>query len=266
MYWQEMQADAHGSAHAYVPGSPHLKHPQLVERLSRTLLEIVDDTRDSGLSSTVLDIGAGQGDFTVWALAAGCSVTATDMSRESIGVMEERFRANPSFCAVLDPEGSLAILDRARFSIILCSSVLHHIPDYLGFIEGTVLDHLEPGGTLFAFQDPLWYSRVGRVNRWASQAAYYAWRVTKGSYARGFSTVSRRIAGRTDESKEADMVEFHVVRQGVDEVAIEDALQNRFDRVEIGRYWSTQARSLQWMGERLNLQNTFFVRASGFHS
>ena len=40
-------------------------------------------------------------------------------------------------------------------SIVLCSSVLHHIPDYLGFIEETVLDHLEPGGTLFAFQDPL---------------------------------------------------------------------------------------------------------------
>jgi len=214
---------------------------------------------------SLLEIGAGHGDYTVEALAAGCSVTATDMSRDSVAFMKERFQTNPVFRAVFDQNGMLDGLGDARFSVILCSSVLHHIPDYSGFIKGPVLDRLERAGTLLIFQEPLWYPRLRRSDYWASRAAYLAWRSTRGSYLRGLSTLGRRIVGRLDASTEADMVEYHVVRQGVDESAIADECRDRFDHVECSPYWSTQAPPFQWIGQQLGLRNTFLIKASDFH-
>ncbi|MFE2969352.1 hypothetical protein ACFXKC_37935 [Streptomyces sp. NPDC059340] len=53
------------------------------------------------------------------------------------------------------------------------------------------------------------------------------------------------------------MSEYHVVRQGVDEVALQGLQAPVFHEVELQRYWSTQSGVLQALGERFAPDTTF---------
>ncbi|MCU1499994.1 MAG: Methyltransferase type 12 [Acidimicrobiales bacterium] len=262
MDMQRLQESAYDEARNYRDGSPHLVHWRLYDHLTAILRDVIADVVAAGLPATVLEIGAGHGGYTEPALAAGAKVVATEMSRPSIARLEERYGANPQFRAVFDPDGSLEVLGDEQFSVIVCSSVLHHIPDYLGFLSGPMLAHLSPGGSFFSLQDPLWYPTVGTLTRKMDRWAYLLWRVTRGNYKQGFATMGRRVRGVYDDDNAADMVEYHVVRQGIDHVAVERLLQQHFDHVELGAYWSTASRVLQRAGERLDHPNTFFARAT----
>jgi len=213
---------------------------------------------------TMLEVGAGHGGYTEAALACGSSVTATEMSRPSLARMTERFGMNPTFSAVFDPEGTLGTLGRSSFSVILCASVLHHIPDYVGFLDRSALEHLAPGGTLISVQDPLWYPGMSTSSRLLTKAAYLWWRVGQGSYVQGVRTQLRRARRVYDEDSAQDMVEYHVVRSGVDQNLIVDLLSARFEAVALIRYWSTQSSIWQRIGESMGWSNTFAVVARGF--
>ena len=65
-----------------------------------------------------------------------------------------------------------------------------------------------------------------------------------------------------DEANPRDMVEYHVLRDGCDEVAIAANLREHFANVETVTYWSTQARSLQLLGEKLKVKTTFAIVAT----
>ncbi|MGI8757458.1 MAG: SAM-dependent methyltransferase, partial [Acidimicrobiales bacterium] len=162
---------------------------------------------------------------------------------------------------MFDPDGSLRVLGDERFSVVVCSSVLHHFPDYMGFLGGPMLEHLRPGGSFFSLQDPLWCPAVGAVARKMDRWAYLAWRVTRANYRRGLATFGRRTRGVYDEENPADMVEYHVMRQGVDQEGIRALLGQHFTEVEVGSYWSTASPFLQRLGERLGRPNTFYVLA-----
>jgi SAM-dependent methyltransferase len=258
---QRLQEAGYGEGSDYREGSPHLQHWSLYDRLGGLLRQSIDEVVDKGLPATVLEIGAGHGGYTDIALAAGARVTATDLSRPSVEHLQERYRHNDRMEARFDPLGDLAVLGEQRFSLVVCASVLHHIPDYVSFIEGPVLEHLAPGGCFLAIQDPLWYPTVGWLNRKADRWAFLAWRITRGRYRQGFATQLRRLRGVYDEENPADMVEYHVVRQGVDQEAVVGALRPAFDDIELGAYWSTASGSLQRLGDRAGLSNTFYVRA-----
>jgi SAM-dependent methyltransferase len=194
-------------------------------------------------------------------LAAGCRVTAVEASRPSLRVLERRYGANPSFRAVYDADGSLGAVE-GRFSLILVVAVLHHIPDYVAFLDrATRL--LVPGGALLTLQDPLWYPRMGRGAHWLDRAGYYLWRSGQGNARQALGTLGRRLRGVHDPANPADMVEYHVVRRGVDEMASTAVLADRFDDVELVRYWSNQLRLGQVIGDRLGVANTFGIVATG---
>jgi hypothetical protein len=57
------------------------------------------------------------------------------------------------------------------------------------------------------------------------------------------------------------MVEFHVVRQGVDDKAIEELLAPLFEEIAVSHYWSTQSGLLQRLGDRFFPPNTFGIAA-----
>jgi SAM-dependent methyltransferase len=261
MDMQRLQESAYGSDRDYRQGSPHLQHWSLHDRLSNLLRAALLEVVDAGLPATVLEIGAGHGGYTEVALAAGATVTATELSRPSVEHLEHRYRLNPALSARFDPTGDLTMLGPEQFSLVVCASVLHHIPDYETFLRDSVLRHTAPGGTFVAFQDPLWYPTVGRVNRKADRWSFLAWRVVQGRYRQGVATQLRRLRGHYDEENPADMVEYHVVRQGVDQGAVARVLEPAFDSVEVGRYWSTPSAALQRVGTRLGMSNTFYVRA-----
>lgn len=260
---QPLQERHFGPGYDYRVGSPHLKHWRLFDRLVSLLHEEVTDVNARGLPLTVLEVGAGHGGYTEPALAFGCSVTATEMSRPSLAHLAERYRFNPSFTGLFDPDGSLDVLGDQTFSLAICSSVLHHIPDYAGFLR-FVLKHLAPGGSLLTIQDPLPYESIRRVDLVLTRICYFSWRLSKGNYVQGVRTRLRRLRREYDEQNREDMVEYHVIRAGVDHNRILAVLSPLFQTLSVIPYWSTQPALGQRLGELLGIQNSFCVLARGF--
>jgi SAM-dependent methyltransferase len=259
---QELQEALYDEQVDYRLGSPHLAHWPLYDRLVGTLRTQVRELTARGLPLDVLEIGAGHGGYTEPALASGCSVTAVEMSRPSLLELTARFGTNPRFTPVFDVDGSLAGTAE-RYSLILCVSVLHHIPDYLGFLARAV-DKLAPGGSLLTLQDPIWYARAGRRSRLLDRAGFYSWRVLQGDLARGAATTGRRLRGVYDEANPSDMVEYHAIREGVDEQAVLELIRPRFAEVALLPYWSNQSALAQRVRDRLKIRNTFGINAVGF--
>lgn len=261
---QPLQEFAYAPGYDYRNGAPHLKHPQLYDWLTASLRQEVRRLKTAGLPTDVLEIGAGDGAFVEPLLAAGATVRATEMSRPSIDMLCERFGMNPSFDVEFDPDGTMRGLGEKRYAMILYASVLHHIPDYLAALTTACDRHLLPGGTLLTFQDPIWYASLRPGVRVTGEAMYLSWRLARGDLRRGISSRLRRMRKDLREDEPSDMVEYHVIREGVDQDAIERLLKPRFAEVGITRYWSSHANLWQRTGERLGLDNTFAVRARNF--
>ncbi len=255
-----LQELAFGEASDYDRGSPHLLHTHLRAEIIDKLRVAVLDRLDATGSCTVLEIGAGHGTFTDHLLAAGARVIVTEMSRPALSLLHARLHHNRNLELVYDADGSAA-LSVGRIDIVACVSVLHHIPDYLGFLEGLVTQ-LSNGGALLSFQDPLHYSRRLWTHR-IDRLAFLTWRLRQGNLGRGLATQLRRFRGVYDDSRAEDTVEYHVVRQGLDEQAVVEALEPRFATTTLTRYWSTPGRWSQRLGERLGIENTFSFHASG---
>ncbi|MFD2080546.1 Methyltransferase domain-containing protein [Actinopolymorpha cephalotaxi] len=262
--WQELQDRGHGAGHDYEPGSPHLRHWSLRDRLSAEIRAAVQRSFARSGACRVLEIGGGHGTVTDVALSAGAAVTVTEMSRSSVAVLQQKYRDNDRADVVHDPDGQSILRVGSRYDVVLFVSVLHHIPDYLGYVKD-LLGILSPGGDLISFQDPLWYPRQSRTRLALHWSCYFAWRVLQGNIWRGVKTRVRHARGVLDEQLESDMVEYHVVRDGVDEEALAGLLKREFASTRLDRYWSTQSPVLQSLGERLDVPNTFALVAQGHH-
>lgn len=253
---------AHPADHDYSFGSPHLTHMSLHRWMVEYTVKKVLNTEPASGQLRVLEIGAGHGAFTDHVLAAGAAVTITEMSRASADLLRARYARNDSAQVLHDPAGDLTALAGERFDLVLCVAVLHHIPDYLGAITEWV-NFIEPGGGFLSFQDPLWYPRQGRMRVAVHRGAHFAWRLTQGDLVEGAKSLTRRMRGAMDESNPRDMVEYHVIRSGCDEVAIAELLKRHFASVTVLPYWSTTARPMQTLGERWNLTSNFGIDATG---
>jgi SAM-dependent methyltransferase len=261
---QRLQELAHAEDYDYLAGSPHLKHQSLHNRLVTQLRTAIVEVSSNGHAPAVLEVGAGDGAFVAAALDAGASVTATEMSRPAIAILERRFGADPAFSAIfVDDDTPPPYLD-ARYSVVLFASVLHHIPDYLDTVDRVLTYHLEPGGTFLSFQDPLWYPAQSRTTRLFNQVAYLSWRLRQGNLRRGIQARLRRMRGAYDDHNVSDTAEYHVVRQGVDHHRLIATLTPRFERVELVSYWSTQSDFWQRLGEKSGRANTFAIVARGY--
>ncbi|WP_327354649.1 class I SAM-dependent methyltransferase [Streptomyces sp. NBC_01304] len=255
----DLQELAHGTDHDYAKGSPHIRHQGLRDRIIDQLQAVVSETIDRNGQCRLLELGAGHGTFTDHLVAAGAQVTVTEMSEPSARVLRQRFRHNPGVTVVHDPDGT-SVSKVGELDAAVCISVLHHIPDYLATVSGLV-ERIVPGGSFLSVQDPLWYPRRTRTSMRLDKGAYYLWRLGQGSFRRGLDTQLRRFRGVFDETKEADMVEYHVVRDGVDEEALRTLLAASFEDVRVQRYWSTQNGGLQAVGERFFPSSTFGIVA-----
>jgi SAM-dependent methyltransferase len=256
---ENLQELAHGEGHDYEPGSPHLEHPHLRNAVLGRIRDIVGEQLERRGHCRVLEIGAGHGAFTDHVLAMGADVVVTEMSRPSLIVLERRYRANPKVTTVFDPDGEAAF-GQGMVDVVLCVSVLHHIPDYASFV-GRIVTQIEPGGAFASFQDPTYYPRRTAASVKADRLMYLAWRVRQGALRQGIATQLRRFRGVYDESLPSDMSEYHVVRQGVDEQELLDILRPQFRDVELWEYFSTQGRAMQKLGDHLRAPQTFALIA-----
>lgn len=251
-----IQEQGHPEGHDYVKGSPHLRHEALRTRISQSLTDIIATIHRAKGACKVLEVGAGHGVFTESLLRSGATVVVTEMSAPSAMHLQRLYGGAANVEVVYDSTGEWLTQSGSVFDVVVCVSVLHHIPDYLSFLD-SVFRQIEPGGAFISWQDPLWYPRRSRMNLALDKGAYFSWRVTQGQLKKGLSTRLRRLRGSLDEHDPADMVEYHVVRNGVDELAILELGKHLFESTEILNYWSTQSAGLHRLGQGFGLKSTF---------
>lgn len=254
------QDSSHGEGHDYDKGSPHLRHDNLRRMVEGRLSGLVADIVAATGRCRVLEIGAGHGTFTRCLVDAGAEVTVTETSSASAEHLRREFGGTGRVEVLFDETGEEVLGRTERWDLVVIVSVLHHIPDYLGFLD-RLCARVSAGGAIFTVQDPLYYPRMSRLAHRADRAAYLSWRLFQGNYAMGLATRLRRLRGRYDDAQPSDLVEYHVVRDGVDEQAIADLLGPRFGRVEVFTYWSSQAPLWQRLGQRTRLRTTFGIQA-----
>lgn len=259
------QQTGHPQGHDYDTGSPHLRHAVLRSMVETRLRRLVAERIATGNPCRVLEVGAGHGTFTRCLLEAGASVTVTEASAASAAHLRRQLAASSRVEVVYDESGEQILASGRTWDLAVMTSVLHHIPDYLSFLDRLSL-LIGPHGAIFTVQDPLYYPRMSRAAHLAERGAYFSWRVAQGDVRRGLRAHLRRSKGRYDDSDPSDLVEYHVVRQGVDEVAVAEVLSPRFEAVEVFTYWSSQAPVWQWLGQRTGLRTHFGVEARGRHA
>ncbi len=235
-------------------GAPHLSH-------SRLFREIVGELRALKREGSWLDIGAGHGVFAAIPLEAEMKVVVTEMSEGALQILERRYAGVPNLDIRKATDSESGLQEGERFDVISMISVVHHIPDYEKVIKDLVENHLQPGGAIVTFQDPPFYPRMRRMDLLGSKIAFYSWRVTQSNLGRGLNSVIRRNLSKMSETNVSDMVEYHVVRNGVDEESIMSLLSPRFTEVRMIPYWSSQGRIQQVVGKALGLTNTFAIVA-----
>lgn len=259
----QLQESLHGEGHDYVVGSPHLRHAELRERINTQIRNAVADVLRRQPECRVLEVGAGHGSFTDVVVDAKGAAVLTEMSKPSFDYLSRKFADVPEVTVLLDPDGNEPFRCDARFDLILLISVIHHIPDYIDTITRLCDEVLNEQGSILSFQDPLWFPRQSRWSRLTSSVLYLAWRLSQGEFRRGLQTRLRRTTGNFDESNPSDMVEYHAVRQGVDDQALYDLLAQRFERVDFDRYFSTQSPVFQKFGSKFLPDNTFGITGVG---
>lgn len=256
------QDQGHGEGHDYVKGSPHLRHAALRAMVEDRLTAAVRATIAAQGTCHVLEVGAGHGTFTDCLLAAGARVTVTEASEASAEMLKRKYAGDERVEVFFDATGEDVFAQGRTFDAASCIAVLHHIPDYVGFVD-RLTGLLNPDGWFFSVQDPLWYPRQPKRVHRTMRAAYLIWRLGQGDYARGVRTRLRRLRGVYSETEESDLVEYHVVRQGVDEEALREMLEPTFDAVEVFRYWSTQSPLFYRWGARTSMVTEFGLLATG---
>ncbi|MEU2154390.1 methyltransferase [Streptomyces sp. NPDC019396] len=233
-------------------------------RVVEVVQRVIGEVLDRNGRCRVVELGAGHGAFTDHLLAMGAEVAVTEMSGPSAELLERRFRHNPRVTVIHDPTGDVQF-EGSSIDCVVTISVLHHIPDYLTAVERLV-GRIAEGGAFVSFQDPLWYPRRSSVSMGLDRSAYLLWRLGQGAYGRGVATRLRRLRGVYDNTNSADMSEYHVVRNGVDEERLKQLLEPAFESVRLHRYWSTQSGVLQALGERLAPPTTFGIVAERRHA
>lgn len=138
------------TAHDIAAGHYDSKHVEIFNpieqaRLTGTVGEAIAFTGRP--SPEVLDVGAGTGNLSLKFLAAGCRVTAADVSAQSL----ERLVRKASPGAPIRTQvlaGERLPFPDASFDVACCYSVLHHIPDYLLTVR-EMARVLRPGGLFY---------------------------------------------------------------------------------------------------------------------
>jgi SAM-dependent methyltransferase len=245
----------------YIDAAPHVKHAALRKLYGKLVVRVFDSARTYTKTPKVLDLGAGEGSATLPFLELGAKVVAVDISHSQLDALERKCKHFGNMLEVRCEDINDALKDRSKkYDIIVVTSFLHHVPDYLGMIReaATVLN---PHGQFFFFQDPLRYDTVGRFTMLFSKLAYFSWRVFKGDVIGGIRRRLRRARGIYLEDSVHDNAEYHATRNGVDQHAIYGLFREQNVDCDIVSYFSTQNRFFQSLGTVLGMKNTFAVVA-----
>lgn len=239
--------------------SPHKKHFSLNKFYFKNLHNIYSTIKKKNVR--VLEIGSGSGETTLFLLKQGANVTAVDVSKKQLKLLREKCKSYRDNLVIVNKEASAAIRilknRRMKYDLIVATSLLHHIPDYISMIRESI-ELLDKKGVFFSFQDPLKYNTLTLGSLLFSKISYFSWRIFQGDFFGGFRRHLRRRRGEFLEIAE-DNVEYHVVREGVDQDAIYKLFRENGYKFDLTKYFSTQNGFLQKVGESLGFKNSFMI-------
>ena len=245
----------------FIDGSPHLKHKEIKNLLKITIDGICNYNKKFSSQLKVLDLGSGNGEITKFFLENDAFITAVDISEVQLNILKQNCSkySNRIRLLVGDLNQDLNIIDE-YYDIILFSSILHHIPNYLDLIN-RVIPKLKTNGQIFSFQDPLYYKSLNKFTKLFGKLSYYLWRITKKDLIGGFKRYIRRNKKNYNRNCKEDNIEYHVTRDGVNHLEISNLLTSKNFEVQILKYFSTQNSFFQKLGTFLKLKNTFAIVA-----
>ena len=125
-----IQEWAHPEDHDYETGSPHLKNARLKRQIKDSIEQAVSEQIRLRGSCLVLEVGAGHGDFTGTLIGAGARVMVTEMSGPAARRLQMIYSSCENVHVIHDESGEWLSESQQLFDLVICVSVLHHIPDY----------------------------------------------------------------------------------------------------------------------------------------
>jgi SAM-dependent methyltransferase len=244
----------------YADVSPHVKYSSLRRFYSELVREVFAYARQWSEVPLVLDLGAGEGSATLPFLELGARVVAVDVSDSQLAELQRKCSRYKDRLEVRRVDIGSALLTDERYDVLVMSSCLHHIPDYISVIRAGA-NLLSQRGQFFSFQDPLRYDTMEPLSHWFHRFAYFSWRVFQGDFFGGVSRTLRRARGIYLDDCPADNTEYHVVRNGVDQDRIVELLSSHGFDCKVVRYFSTQGSLFQPLGSAFRIRNTFSIIA-----
>jgi ubiquinone/menaquinone biosynthesis C-methylase UbiE len=117
-------------------------------------MKIIDDVLQIDPAWRVLDVGCGQGRYTIWFAQKGCRVTGVDISAEMLDLCRqnaEEARVADRVKLVHSDVMDLSQIEDGQYDIVSCMGTFVHIPD-LDTATKNMLSKLRTGGHfLFTF-------------------------------------------------------------------------------------------------------------------
>ena len=112
---------------------------------------------------TLLDVGCGLGEASVYFALEGAEVTATDLSQKMLDVVEKLAKHNGTYVKTHKSAAeNLALPEDQQFDIVYAGNVFHHVN--IAPTLDNILKHLKPEGMLVSW-DPLAYNPVINIYR-----------------------------------------------------------------------------------------------------
>jgi len=160
-YDAHARAQLSDSANALIP--PALGSDAIRQSLRTPYLVYEQAIRDLiRQDDRVLELAAGSGMHTQILLQAGAHVTATDISSESLRLLEQRIRADGALTTQIADMEALPFPD-GSFDVVTCAGGLSYGEPAI--VDAEIRRVLRPGGALICV-DSLNHSLIYRLNRW----------------------------------------------------------------------------------------------------
>ena len=229
---------------------PHMQNTFEQWLQTRDIRHMVEIVRASGATRpNVLDLGCGTGNLTICFLSEGAAVTAVDLSAEMLDVLARKLASSPSWrerCQLLlaDVDSFLGEVDTPQFDIVALSSVVHHLPDYIGSLS-RLATRIRPGGFLYLVHEP----------------AHRAEMTSTKLVLRRLWSVLPRLANRLLRRRNTDAAlsqqwakedttyaDYHYHRDGVSVIALTEALAPAGFRLsDSSRYNAHESSIVSWL-------------------
>lgn len=126
---------------------------------NKFIIEKMGDLKDK----TLLDIGAGLGESSVYFALKGAKVTTSDISQGMVNKAIELGKHHGVELEGLVAAGETIDVQEGTFDLVYIANTIHHVTDKRAMYE-QVLRALKPGGRVFTW-DPLAYNPVINVYR-----------------------------------------------------------------------------------------------------